>query len=382
MCDRIAVSIPRETVNDETVRILAWKCGSGTRVEKDQLVCEVETSKAVMEIHAPAAGRLEYSAVPGEDLPIGETICHIVEDESEIRETALHPPPAPSRAAVRLSAAARSAAERHGVDVASFPAGMLVRRQDVLRQAGVPDRLAVQWTDLPRRKLTEGRILDSGRAGVIPSSVTCMFPLGQLPARLLPLIIFEAARLLRRYPEFNAIHNQGRIGHYEHIHIGWALDGGEGLVVPVIESADTKDIGEIVAVQERQIAAYIGRSFSLEDLLPATFTISDLSGYGVSFFLPLILRGQSAILGVGKDGDGLSLTLAFDHRLSDGRRAALFLRELSERLQSHGAVLPPPQPHCVICQRDVETLQRHKLVLLPSAVPAGYVCSLCVAGWR
>ena len=388
MAERIAVRIPRETVNDETVRILAWKFDSGAVVEKDQLLCEVETSKAVMEIHAPAAGRLVYTAAAGEDLPVGDTICYILEGDSEPVE----PCPSPPTPAARLSAAARAAAEQHGVDIASFPPGTLVRSEDVLRRAGGGDRLAAQWEDLPRRKLLEGRILEGGRSAVLPGSVTCMVPLGQLPARirdlhlatggLLPLIVFEAARLLRKYPEFNAAHDRGRIGYYRHVHIGWALDGGDGLVVPVVEDADQKDIREIAALMQTQMEAYIARSLSTQELLAATFTISDLSGYGVSFFSPLISRAQSAILGVGKGHDeSLSLTLAFDHRLSEGRKAALYLRELSERLQFHGLPPSPPQPHCVVCHRDGETLQRHKLALVPSAVPGGYICSLCLAGW-
>src|SRR5436190_15443813 len=62
MAERMAVCIPRETVNDETVRILSWRIPSGSLVDEQQLVCEVETSKTVLEIHAPAAGRLEYEA--------------------------------------------------------------------------------------------------------------------------------------------------------------------------------------------------------------------------------------------------------------------------------------------------------------------------------
>ena len=53
------VSVPRDTVNDESVLILSWKVASGSAVVKDQLICEVETSKAVLEIHAPEAGQIE-----------------------------------------------------------------------------------------------------------------------------------------------------------------------------------------------------------------------------------------------------------------------------------------------------------------------------------
>src|ERR1700735_194533 len=78
MPEIIFVTIPQETVNDESVRILAWKVASGSKVEKDQQLCEVETSKAVMDIEAPAAGVVVYSAKAGEEVPVGSMICEIV----------------------------------------------------------------------------------------------------------------------------------------------------------------------------------------------------------------------------------------------------------------------------------------------------------------
>jgi len=406
MAETIALSIPRETVNDETGRILSWKVPSGSLVEKDELVCEVETSKVVLEIHAPAAGRLRYSAAVGEELPIGADICYIVgADENDVEpvvDAAIPESVAP--AAARLSAAARRAAAQYGIDVSSFPAGTLVRRSDVLRKAGGPlaDRDAgvpVRWADLPRRKLLESRILRAGQAASIQSSVTSTCRAGRLLARmqklglatagLQPIVIFETGRLLKQYEELNAIHQQGRIGQYQQINIGWALDGGYGLVVPVIERADERDIHEIAAIMQQQLEAYLEQALSPAQLRGGTFTVTDLSSYGASFFQPLIAEGQSAILGIGGGppwpGDEvLTLTLAFDHQLSEGKRAARFLQDLAARLEEHGALASPAdetEPHCMVCQRDRKTLQEHKLILLRSEVPPGLVCSLCVAGW-
>src|ERR1700733_13233879 len=78
MPEIVFVTIPQETVNDESVRILAWKVASGTKVEKDQPLCEVETSKAVMDIEAPETGVVMYSAKAGEEVPVGAVICEIV----------------------------------------------------------------------------------------------------------------------------------------------------------------------------------------------------------------------------------------------------------------------------------------------------------------
>lgn len=120
-----------------------------------------------------------------------------------------------------------------------------------------------------------------------------------------------------------------------------------------------------------------------------------MSGQGVSFFQPLLAEGQSAILSIGK-GPGpqgetiLYLTLAFDHQLSEGKKAGEFLQELCERLEIHASVgagsteiWTPSNAvrYCALCQRDSKTLRDMKVVLLKSEVPPGFVCSLCVAGW-
>ena len=435
MAKKILVSIPQETVNDETVRILAWKVASGSRVEKEQFICEVETSKAVMEINAPAAGIVEYSCAAGEDVPVGATICSILPEGQSVEEPAPSEPKPEARAAAaaaspvedlppaRFTPLALRIAAEHGVDIASFPPGTLVRQTDVLRKAGklapapaarkklvkevteeenvpVPG-VPVQWVDLPRRKILEGKILGSGKAKSIQSSVTSTCRAAKLRARVdklaLPaaglnaLVVFEAARLLRKYPVFNALHDRGRIGQYDEVNVGWAVDGGQGLVVPVIPQADQKDIREISVIMQRQLEAYLENKLAPSDFSGGTFTISDLSGEGISVFQPLIGQGQSAILGIGSDRDSeggelFYLTLAFDHQLGEGRKAAQFVRDLCTRLEAHADLEQPPlessdKMFCALCQRDKGTLQRLKAVLLRSEVPAGFVCSFCVSGW-
>ena len=155
-----------------------------------------------------------------------------------------------------------------------------MRRDDVLRRAGklppesapapaakasAPAKAAepvenapvagvgVTWSDLPRRKIFEAKVLGQGQARTVQSQVTSSVRAPRLRARLErlgltslglgALTIFEAARLLRKYPEFNAIHDRGRMGQYADVNIGWAIDGGQGLMVPVVPQADQKKIG-------------------------------------------------------------------------------------------------------------------------------------------
>jgi pyruvate/2-oxoglutarate dehydrogenase complex dihydrolipoamide acyltransferase (E2) component len=466
MPEIIFVTIPQETVNDESVRILSWKVASGSRVEIDQLLCEVETSKAVMDIEAPAAGLVMYSAAAGDEVPVGSTICQIVPEgvlvpgvaqsvRDEVQSASnkvqslsnasqsspdkvqsgtvdLSMSDVPVEAILderdlplaRLTPLAAKLAAEFGFAKESFARGSLVRRDDVLRRAGkLPPEaapapaakaavaepvenapvagVAVEWTDLPRRKIFEAKVLGQGQARTVQSQVTSSVRAPRLRGRLErlgltslglgALTIFEAARLLRKYPEFNAIHDRGRIGIYKDVNVGWAIDGGQGLMVPVIPQADGKTPQEIVEIMQRQVDGYVEGKLATSDFLGGTFTVSDLSGDGISHFHPLISQGQAAILGVGGelDGDGnetLYLTLAFDHQLAEGRKAAQFMRELAGRLEAHAALEPAPaaaaegEPYCALCQRDRAAIRAIRGILLRSEIPVGYVCSVCLAG--
>jgi pyruvate/2-oxoglutarate dehydrogenase complex dihydrolipoamide acyltransferase (E2) component len=159
-------------------------------------------------------------------------------------------------------------------------------------------------------------------------------------------IVFEAARLLKKYPAFNAVFAEGHAGYYEEVNVGIAIDYGKGLLVPVVRNADQKDAIEIAEELRDLMYKYLRQELKAEDLSGGTFVVSDLSAEGVVSFLPLINQGQSAILGIASelfpvaDAPGsFNFILTFDHQLAEGRMAAQFVNELAERLQTREASL-------------------------------------------
>ena len=131
--------------------------------------------------------------------------------------------------------------------------------------------------------------------------------------------------------------------HY--MHIGFAADTPNGLVVPVIRDADRKDIYELAeALGELSVCARAGK-LRVEDMQGGVFTVSSLGGIGGSFFTPIINAPEVAILGVSRSNwkpvlrDGefeprlyLPLSLSYDHRVIDGAAAVRFTTRLAERL--------------------------------------------------
>lgn len=158
---------------------------------------------------------------------------------------------------------------------------------------------------------------------------------------------------LRAYPRVNGRTEEGEIRLYEGVNLGIAVALDDGLLVPVVHDAHTKDLLELATA----IADLSGRARSgaikLPDLLDGTFTLSNLGAYDVEFFTPIINPPQLAILGVGavrqelRLHDGvpvnvpvLHLSMSFDHAAMDGAQAARFLQLVVRSVESPDAVLP------------------------------------------
>ena len=315
----------------------------------------------------------------------------------------------------RFSQAARALLEENGLDASQFAGRGLVQVRDVqalvnpqlpkskppAQQKGSPSTIPFRTEPLSRAKRTEIKYLQRGQSGVLASSVSALVPTSglrsaatHLPGGLTTLIVFETARLLRKYPILNAGFADGSALIYEPVNIGVAMDAGRGLKVPIIHAADTLTAPEVGRRLEELLIAYADDKLPAAALSGGTFTVSDLSGEGAFGLAPLINDGQSAILGVGGEialagGRVFQLILAFDHRLAEGRPAAQFLNDLQIRLLAHEAALKPPppadaEPTCARCRRTHADLESLGAFMLHASGPDRkpvLLCSICLAGW-
>ena len=169
---------------------------------------------------------------------------------------------------------------------------------------------------------------------------------GKLTMTAIALKIVVAA--LKKFPLFNASIDMERqeIVYKKYYHIGVAVDTDRGLVVPVIRNVDQKNIIELT-VELAQIAEKArNRKLTLEDLQGQTFTLSNLGGYGGTFFTPLVNAPDVAILGLARGrlepvySDGqfqprlmLPLMISYDHRVIDGADGARFMQWLVQAFE-------------------------------------------------
>jgi len=164
---------------------------------------------------------------------------------------------------------------------------------------------------------------------------------------VLPLLLKACAHLLKELPDFNSsLAPSGKaLIRKKYVHIGFAVDTPDGLMVPVIKNVDQKSLlqlaGEAAALAEKARS----KKLSPDAMQGACFTISSLGHIGGTGFTPIVNAPEVAILGVSKatmqpvwDGKAfeprlmLPLSLSYDHRVINGAAAARFTKRLSELL--------------------------------------------------
>jgi pyruvate dehydrogenase E2 component (dihydrolipoamide acetyltransferase) len=166
------------------------------------------------------------------------------------------------------------------------------------------------------------------------------------------LLVKVSAVTLKSHPHLCSAWRNGRLVKASRISIGVAVAGEDGLTVPVLRDVDRKTLAEISAWRESAVERARSHRLHPEDLEGGVFTISNLGMHGVDAFTAIINAGQASILAVGRiaerpvvrhgkveAGQTMILTLGCDHRVVDGARGALFLKDLVSALEEPSKVL-------------------------------------------
>ena len=171
---------------------------------------------------------------------------------------------------------------------------------------------------------------------------------------VLPLLLKSCAHLLKEMPDFNSsLAPSGKaIIRKKYVHIGFAVDTPEGLLVPVIKNVDQKSLLQLAAEAAALAAKARDKKLTADDMQGACFTISSLGHIGGTGFTPIVNAPEVAILGVSKatiqpvwDGKAfqpklmLPLSLSYDHRVINGAAAARFTKRLSDLLADIRTIL-------------------------------------------
>ena len=393
----VSVVMPALEMAQETGKLVSWLKAEGDPVRKGEILLEVETDKAVVEVEAASDGILAgVTAKPGDEVQVGRTIAWLVQPGETPPTTALPDvatgrrtdtrsaeasAPAGSVAAgtvggpaagARISPKARRLAQERGVDIGRLKgsgAGGEILADDILAAASVVSSVAPVAVQAGLESVTSiGRLMAERTTQswtTVPHFfVTRDIEAGALSAereRMLPvidrshgvkvthtdLLVAIVARTLTRHARLNASWTADGIISHQDVNIALAMAVENAVVTAVIPRADRAELADI-AVRRRDLAerARAGR-LQPADIAGATFTISNLGMFEVDAFTAIILPPQAAILAVGAIADRvvpvdgtpgvrpmMTMTLSCDHRVVDGARAAEFMRDLAAAIRS------------------------------------------------
>ena len=384
------VILPKLGLTMDEGRLVAWLKKEGDRVEAGEVLFEVETDKATMEVESPVAGFVRrLLAAAGDEIPVTAVIALIstTADEPIADEpaavTALEPAPvvAPTPVLVEVptgtpdervvaSPAARRRAAELGVDLARVRAarGGRISVEDVeavgaagaaTAAPGGPDepgaepgsglaraplsrmrrviaeRMTRSFRDVPQFSVS--RDVDMTAAGAARTAAGVSYA---------DVLIWAVGRTLVDHPRLTMRYDPEGLVAGDGIHLGIAVALDDGLLVPVLRDADTKELAAISRERSAlQEGARAGK-LAADALAGAVMTISNLGAHGVDRFTAIINPPEAAILAVGRVRDQVvaragqvvvapivSLTLSVDHRVADGAEAAAFLADLAGRLE-------------------------------------------------
>ncbi|HEY5694547.1 MAG TPA: dihydrolipoamide acetyltransferase family protein [Gaiellaceae bacterium] len=343
--------------------IARWLVEEGQEVAEDEPLVEIATDKTTVEIPSPAGGTVSRILVAeGEVVPVGTVLVVIggdgagpepQEEQPPQREESA-PEQAPTGAKVRATPLVRRVAAELEVDLAAVigtgPQGR-VTEDDVRAAAGGASAglASVEGERVQLRGVRRQMFEHLTRAHREIPAVTwveeCDFTDVELK-RLVPLVLHAVAESLREFPELNARVEDGDLVLLDRYDIGVAVQTEQGLVVPVVHGCERLSLDELDAEVRRLADAAHAGTLKPEEVRGGTFTVTSAGKAAGLLVTPLINHPEVAILGVHRiDGRPVvregevvvrrmgNVSVTFDHRVIDGKRAADFGLSVIARLR-------------------------------------------------
>ncbi|NNP67926.1 2-oxoglutarate dehydrogenase complex dihydrolipoyllysine-residue succinyltransferase [Acinetobacter sp. C32I] len=388
MATEIKAPVFPESVADGT--IATWHKKVGEPVSRDEVICDIETDKVVLEVVAPADGSL-VAIIKGE----GDTVLSDeVIAQFEAGAVAAAAPEAAAPAAAAPAASAPAAASTQAVDSNQAPAvrkalsetginaadvqgtgrGGRITKEDVASHQAKPaasvqplsvavgERIEKRVPMTRLRKRVAERLLAATQqtAMLTTFNEVNMKPIMEMRkqykdafekrhgARLgfMSFFVKAATEALKRYPAVNGSIDGDDIVYHGFYDIGVAVSSERGLVVPVLRDTDRMNYAEVEnGIRDYAFKARDGK-LGIEDMTGGTFTITNGGTFGSLLSTPILNTPQTAILGMHKIQERpmavngqveilpmMYLALSYDHRLIDGKEAVGFLVTIKELLE-------------------------------------------------
>ena len=344
----------------EEGQVVKWIKQEGDAVASGDILAEIETDKATMELVARGDGVLR-KIITGEGtaVPVGDVIAVIAEADEDIEDLiagagggapaatatdaaaepaavpeateapAVSPAPSSNGGKVKASPVARRLAADKGIDLSavagSGPGGRIVKRDVESATPGAApaapavsfDVPAHEYEDIPLTQIrkTIARRL-SASIGPVPhffltidvdmtrvmearKRVNAHLDTMGLKASINDFVVKATAAALTRHPECNAWWQEDSIRQFNAVHVGIAVAVPDGLITPVIRNAQSKGIGQIGAEIREMAGRAQEKRLKPEEYTGSTFSVSNLGMFGIEEFTAVINPPEAGIIAVG-----------------------------------------------------------------------------------
>ena len=379
---------PGESISE--VEIAEWLVTDGEYVEKDQIIAEIDSDKATLELPAEQSGSITLKAEEGDVVQVGQVVCHIdtsaegspketsttkpleiVEDKKEVSQ-----PVVDTKSDV-LSPAARKIADEKNINVNEIKGtgkGGRITKQDVL--LGKPAMGNITNSNraenrsklsMLRRKVAERLVSVKNETAMLTTfnevDMSAIFELRKkykekfkekhgVNLGFMSFFTLASVRALQEFPAVNSMIDGSEMISYNYCDISIAVSGPKGLMVPVIRSAEELKFKGVELEVKRLAERARDGQITVDEMTGGTFTISNGGVFGSMLSTPIINPPQSAILGmhniverpIAVNGKVeirpvMYLALSYDHRIIDGRESVGFLVHIKEALENPTEIL-------------------------------------------
>ena len=380
---------PGESITE--VEIASWLVSDGEFVKKDQIIAEIDSDKATLELPAEESGVITFAAEEGDVVKVGQVVCKI---DVSAKETIQSDGSAPkfnsaevAQSSVKnvsetvqketskdpvVSPAARKIAIERNIDINSItPTGKggRITKQDIL--LGKPAMGSANQKDRPesrqklsmlRRKVAERLVSVKNETAMLTTfnevDMSSIFDLRKkykekfknkhgVNLGFMSFFTLASVRALKEFPAVNSMIDKQEMISYDYCDISIAVSGPKGLMVPVIRSAEKMSFKEIEMEVKKLAEKARDGKISVDEMTGGTFTISNGGVFGSMLSTPIINPPQSAILGMHNIVERpmaingkveikpvMYLALSYDHRIIDGRESVGFLVHIKEALEN------------------------------------------------
>ena len=381
------VPSPGESITE--VEIATWLVADGDYVEKDQIIAELDSDKATLELPAEQGGVITLKVQEGDSVDVGQIVCLIdtskdgeaknnSEPESKDEPVTLtSEQPSSTTKSDILSPAAKKIMSENNIkieDIEGTGKDGRITKQDLIMakpsmgSAGNKKRDEKRTKlSLLRRKVAERLVSVKNDTAMLTTfnevDMSAVFELRKkykekfkakhgVNLGFMSFFTRASVRALKEFPAVNSMIDGDEMITYQYCDISIAVSGPKGLMVPVIRHAEKLSFKEI-EVQVKALAERARDSkITVDEMTGGTFTISNGGVFGSMLSTPIINPPQSAILGmhniverpIAVDGKVfirpvMYLALSYDHRIIDGRESVGFLVTIKEALENPAEIL-------------------------------------------